>query len=90
MTKIKHKDRILKAAIEKQQLTYKGHVYNSHKADFSAQREDIREEIAKYSTIHFKRWKRKKKIYNKEWLYPVSLSFRFDGKIKSFIDKQKL
>ena len=55
MTKIKHKDRILKSAREKQQLTYKGHVYNSHKADFSAQREDIREEIAKYSTIHFKR-----------------------------------
>ena len=65
MTKIKHKDRILKAAIEKQQLTYKGHVYNSHKADFSAQREDIREEIAKYSTIHFKRWKRKKKSITK-------------------------
>ena len=33
MTKIKHKDRILKATREKQQRTYRGHVYNSHKAD---------------------------------------------------------
>ena len=33
MRKFKHKVRILKAAREKQQLTYKGHVYNSHKAD---------------------------------------------------------
>ena len=31
-----------------------------------------------------------KKTYNKEWLYSVSLSFKFDGEIKSFIDKQKL
>ena len=56
--------------------------------DFSAEREDIREGIAQHNT--FQGMKGKKKIYNKEWLYPVSLSFRFDGEIKSFIDKQKL
>ena len=81
--KKKNKERILKAAREKQQITYKG-IPIRLSADFSAE------------TLQFRRkWHNifkimKGKNLQSRILYPARLSFRFNGEIKSFIDKQKL
>ena len=82
-SKIKYKEKILKAAREKQQITYKG-IPIRVTADLSAETLQARRE---WQDI-FKVMKRKK--LQPRLLYPARISFRFDGEIKTFTDKQKL
>ena len=77
--KTKHKERILKAAREKQQVTYKRNP-TCLTADLSA-------ETAGQQDI-FKLLKGKN--LQPRLLYLARISFRIDGEIKSFSDKQKL
>ena len=83
LTKIKHKERILKAAREKQQVTYKGNPI-CLKADLSAETRQARRE---WQDI-FKVLKRKN--LQPRLLYLAGISFKIDREIKSFSDKQKL
>ena len=83
LTKIKHKEKILKAAREKQQITYKG-IPIRLTADLSAETLQSRRE---WQDI-FKVMKGKK--LQQILLYPARISFKFDREIKSFTDKQKL
>ena len=83
LSKIKYKEKILKAAEEKQQITYKG-IPIRLTADLSAETLQARRE---WQDI-FKGMKGKK--LQPRLLYPARISFRFDGEIKTFTDKQKL
>ena len=82
MTKIKDKDKILKAAREKKQ-TYKGTPIRSS-ADFSAETLQARREWHDIPNVM------KGKNLQPRIPYPARLSFRFEGEIKSFADTQKL
>ena len=80
---MKHKEQILKAAREKQEITHKG-IPIRKTADLSietlqARREwqDILKEM-------------KDKSLQPRLLYPARISFRYEGEIKTFTDKQKL
>ena len=84
LTKTKHKEIILKAAREKQQVTYKGNPI-CLTADLSAETLQARREWQDM----FKVLKRKKSA-TKIKLCPERISFKIDGEIKSFSDKQKL
>ena len=75
-TKTKHRDKILKATKETQQITYKG--------TFSIEILQARREWH----VIFKVMKGKN--LQPRRVYPARLSFRFDGEIKSFPDKRKL
>ena len=83
LSKIKDKERILKAAREKETVTCKG-VPIRLSADFSKQ------------TLQARRgWKEvfevmKSKELHPRLLYPAKLSFGMEGKIKCFSDKVKL
>ena len=81
--KIKDKEKLLKAAREKQQITYKGTPIRV-RADFSAETLQARRE---WHDI-FKVMKRKN--LQPRLLYPARISLRCDGEIKTFTDKQKL
>ena len=73
----------MKAAREKQQITYKG-VPIRLTADLSAEALQARrgwQDIFKVM---------KGKNLQPRLLYPAKISFRFDGEIKTFTDKQKL
>ena len=83
LTKTKHKDRILKAEREKQQVTYKGNPIRLT-ADLSA--ETCRPEGN--GRVYLKYWKGK--ILQPRLLYPAKISFKIDGERNSFSDKQKL
>ena len=83
LTKIKYKEKILKATREKQQITYKG-IPIRLSANFSAETLQARREW--YSI--FKEMKGKN--LQPRILYPARLSFIFNREIKSFSDKQKL
>ena len=83
LTKIKHKERILKAAKEKQQVTYKGNPIHLT-TDLSAETLQGRRE---WQDI-FKVWKGKN--LQPRLLYPARISFKIDGEIKSSSYKQKL
>ena len=82
MPKVKHKDRILKPAREKQRVTYKGvpiRVWDFSKETLQARRG----------------WKEvfqvmKGKDLHPRLLYPAKVSFRMEGQIKCFPDKVKL
>ena len=83
MAKIKDKEKILKAAREKQQITYTG-IPIRLTADLSAETLQARRE-----------WQNIFKVMKGEnlqprLLYPARISLRFDREIKTFIDKQKL
>ena len=82
LSKIKYKGKILKAR-ETQQITYKG-IPIRLTADLSAETLQARRE---WQDI-FKVMKRKN--LQPRLLYPARISFRFDGEIKTFTDKQKL
>ena len=84
LTKTKHKERILKAARDKQQVTYKGNPIHLT-ADLSAETLQARRE---WQDI-FKVLKRKN-LQPRLLLYPASILFKIDGEIKSFSEKQKL
>ena len=79
----KHKERILKAAREKQQVTYKGNPI-CLTADLSAETLQARRE---WQDI-FK--EQKGKNLQPRLLYLARISFNINGEIKSFSDKQKL
>ena len=83
LPKIKEKERILKAAREKETVTYKG-VPIRLSADFSKETLQVRRgwkevfEVMKGKDLH------------PRLLYPAKLSFRMEGQIKCFPDKVKL
>ena len=83
LSKSKYKENILKAAREKQQITYKG-IPIRLTADLSAETLQARREW----TIIFKAMKGKN--LQPRLFYLARISFRFNGEIKSFTDKQKL
>ena len=78
LTRIKHKEQILKAARERQQITQKG-ITIRMTADFQARREwqDILKAMKENNLQH-------------RLLHPARISFKYEGEIKSFTDKQKL
>ena len=83
MPKVKDKEKILKAAREKERVTYKG-VSVRLLANFSKE------------TLQARRgWKElfrvmKGKDLHARFLYPAKLSFRMEGQIKCFLEKVKL
>ena len=79
----KVKEIILKAAREKQQITYKG-IPIRLTADLSAETLQARREWQHIFKVM------KGKNLQPKLLYPPRISFRFDGEIKTFINKQKL
>ena len=81
LTKIKFKEKILKATREKK--TYKG-ILVRLSANFSAKTLQARREWQDILKVM------KEKILQPRLLYPARISFRFDGEAKSFSDKQKL
>ena len=83
VTMTKHKERILKAAREKQQVTYKGNPI-CLTADLSAETLQARREWQDIFKIL------KGKNLQPRLLYPARISFKMDGEIKSFSNKQKL
>ena len=83
LTKTKHKERKLKAAREKQQVAYKGNPI-CLTADLSAETLQARREWQDIFEIL------KEKNLQPRVLYTGRISFRNDGEIKSFSDKQKL
>ena len=83
MSKIKDKERILKAARERPQVTYKGKPIRLS-ADFSVETLQARREWHDIFKVL------KGKNLQPRILYPSRLSFRMEGEIKSFPDKQKL
>ena len=83
LTKAKLKERILKAAREKQQVTYKGNPIPST-ADLSAEILQARGEWKDILKLL------KGKNLQLSLLYLARISFKTDGEIKSFSDKQKL
>ena len=83
LSKIKHKEQILKAAREKQRITHKG-IPIRLTADLSAETLQGRREWPDIFKVM------KEKNLQPRLIYPERISFRFDGEIKSFTDKQKL
>ena len=83
LTKTKHKKRILKAAREKQQVTYKRNPI-CLTAYLSAETLQARGEWQDIFKIL------KGKNLQPRLLYPARISFKTDGEIKNFSDKQKL
>ena len=83
LTKTKHKESILKSAREKQQATYKRNPIHLI-ADLSAETlQARREEQDIYEIL-------KGKNLQPRLLYLARISFKIDGEIKRFSDKQKL
>ena len=83
LSKIEYKAKILKAAREKQQITYK-RIPIRLTADLSAETLQVRREWQDIFKVM------KGKNLQPRLLYPARISFRFDGEIKTFTDKQKL
>ena len=83
LSKIKYKEKILKAAREKQHITYK-EIPIRLTADLSAETLQVRREWQDILKVM------KGKNLQPRLLYPARISFRFDGEIKTFTDKQKV
>ena len=83
LSKIKYKEKILKAAREKQQITYKG-IPIKLTAELSAESPQARREWQGIFKVM------KGKILQPRLLYPARISFRLDTEIKTFTLKQKL
>ena len=80
---IKHKERVWKAARKKQQVTYKENPIHLT-ADLSAETPQARREWQDIFKVL------KGKNLQPRLLYLARVSFKNDGEIKSFSDKQKL
>ena len=80
LTKTKHKERILKAARERQQVTYKGNAI-CLTADLSAETLQARREWQDIFKVL------KGKNLQPILLYLARIAFKIDGEIKSFSDK---
>ena len=83
MPKLKYKERILKAAREKQLVTYKG-VPIRLSADFSQETLQARRDWQEIFKVM------KSRDLQQKLLYPGKLSYRIEGQIKSFPEKKKL
>ena len=83
LSKIKYKEKILKAAREKQQITHKG-ISIRLTAGLSAETLQARREWHDILKVM------KGKNLQPRLLYPARISFRFDREIKSFTEEQKL
>ena len=83
LTKTKQKEKILNAAREKQQVTCKGNPIHLT-ADLSVETLQARKEWQDIFKIL------KGKNLQPRLLYLAKISFKIDGEIKSFSDKQKL
>ena len=83
LTKIKDKEKLLKATREKRQITYKG-ILIRLTADLSAQALQARREWQDIFKVM------KGKNLQPRLLYPARISFRFERDIKTFTHKQKL
>ena len=83
LTKIKHKEQILKTAREKQKITYKG-IPIRITADLSIETLQARREWQYILKVM------KEKNLHPRLLYSARISFKYEGEIKSFTDKQKL
>ena len=83
LSKIKYKGNILKAARKKQQITHK-RIPIRLTSDLSAESLQARREWQDILKVM------KEKNLQPRLLYPARISFRFDGEIKTFTDKQKL
>ena len=83
LAKTKHKERILKASREKQQVTYKGNLI-CLTADLSAETLQARREWQDIFRVL------KGGNLQPRLLYSARSSFKIDREIKSFSDKQKL
>ena len=84
LAKYKDKDRIMKAARNKRALTYKGR-HRRVLADLSAKTWQSRGRVAEEIFNVLNRKNMQSRI-----LYPSRVSFRIEGEIKAFPDKQKL
>ena len=82
-SKIKYKEKILKAAREKQQITHKG-IPIRLTPDLSAETLQARREWQDIFKVM------KEKNLQPRLLYPARISITFDGEIKTLTDKQKL
>jgi len=83
LMKIKHKEQILKAPRGKQQITHKG-IPIRITADLSIETLQARragQDILKVM---------KERNLRPKLLYPARISLKYEGEIKSYIDKQKL
>ena len=83
LTKIKHKIQILKSAREKKQITHKG-IPIRITADLSIETLQARRKWQDILKVM------KEKNLQPRLLYPARMSFKYEGEIKSFTDKQKL
>ena len=83
LTKIKLKEKILKETREKQQKTHKG-IPIRITADLSIETLQARREWQHILTVM------KEKNLQPRLLYPARISFRYEGELRSFTDKQKL
>lgn len=83
LSKVKDKERILKAERGKYQVTYKG-IPVRLTADFSTKTLQARREWNDIFRVL------KGKNYQLRILYPVRLTLRHEGEVRSFSDKQKL
>ena len=80
---IEHKEQILKAVREKQQITHKG-IPIRITGDLSIEVLQARREWQDVLKVM------KEKTLQPRLLYPVRISFKYEGKMKSFMNKQKL
>ena len=83
LTKIKHKEKILKSAREKQQITHKG-ILIRITADLSIEAFQARRKWQDILKVM------KENNLEPRLLYPARISFRYEGEFRSFTDKQKL
>ena len=83
LTKIKHKEQILKAAREKQQITHKG-IPIRITAHLSIQALQARREWQDILQVM------KENNLQPRLLYPAKISFIYEGEFKSFTDKKKM
>ena len=83
LTKIKHKEQMLKAAREKQQITHKG-IPIKITADLSIETLQARREWQDILQVM------KENNLQPRLLYPARISFKYAGEIKSFPDNQSM
>ena len=83
LTKVKLKEQILNVAREKQQITHKG-IPIRITADLSTETLQARREWQGILKVM------KEKNLQPRLLYPAKISFKYEGEIKSFTEKQKL
>ena len=83
MEKLQHKERIVKATMEKQKVTYKGALKRSA-TDFSMETLQARRERQKIFQVMTTRG------LQPRLLYPARLSIKIEGQIRSFLEKRSL